>query len=82
MSSTEGEAYQGFPLSAKGKCLRIVIWKWAIASAAAVVVGVLLGSIRGLDLQLAPVGLKAFPVVLLGDWIGITEQTYTTGAEN
>lgn len=44
----------------------IFMWTWVIATLTAAVGGVLLGSIRGLDLSLSGVGLKAFPAILLG----------------
>ncbi|MGD0856721.1 MAG: branched-chain amino acid ABC transporter permease [Dehalococcoidia bacterium] len=44
----------------------IFMWTWVIATLTAAVGGILLGSIRGLDLSLSSVGLKAFPAILLG----------------
>ncbi|OGO17960.1 MAG: hypothetical protein A2Z02_00030, partial [Chloroflexi bacterium RBG_16_48_7] len=44
----------------------IFMWTWIIATLTASVGGVLLGSIRGLDLSLSGAGLKAFPAILLG----------------
>jgi len=44
----------------------IFMWTWVIATLTAAVGGVLLGSIRGLDLALGGAGLKAFPAILLG----------------
>ncbi len=44
----------------------IFMWTWVIATLTAAVGGILLGSIRGLDLSLSGVGLKAFPAILLG----------------
>lgn len=44
----------------------IFMWTWVIAAVSGAVAGILLGSIRGVDLTLSTVGLKAFPVVLLG----------------
>jgi len=44
----------------------IFMWTWVIATLTASVGGVLLGSIRGLDLALSGSGLKAFPAILLG----------------
>ncbi len=45
---------------------RIFGLAWAIASAVATVGGVLLASISGVELNLATIGLKAFPAVLFG----------------
>lgn len=44
----------------------VFMWTWVIATLAASVGGILLGSIRGLDLSLSGAGLKAFPAILLG----------------
>jgi branched-chain amino acid transport system permease protein len=44
----------------------IFMWTWVIATLTAAISGVLLGSIRGLDLSLSGAGLKAFPAILLG----------------
>ncbi len=45
---------------------RIFGLAWAIASVVAMVSGILLGNISGVDLNLATIGFKAFPAVLFG----------------
>ena len=45
---------------------RILDWSWVIAFLTAMVGGFLLGNINGLGFELSTIGLKAFPVVLLG----------------
>lgn len=48
------------------KVNNIFMWTWVISIVVASIAGVLLGSIRGLDLFLSGAGLKAFPAILLG----------------
>ena len=50
----------------------IFMWTWVIGAITATVAGILLGTIRGVDIQLSIAGLKAFPVVLLGGLESIT----------
>jgi branched-chain amino acid transport system permease protein len=45
---------------------QIFAWSWAIAAVVAAVGGVMWGNVLGVDLFLASVGLKVFPVVILG----------------
>jgi branched-chain amino acid transport system permease protein len=45
---------------------RVFAWSWAIALLVAAVGGTILGNRQGVDTSLATIGLKVFPVVILG----------------
>jgi len=45
---------------------RVFAWSWAIAIVVAAVGGTILGNRQGVDITLATIGLKVFPVVILG----------------
>lgn len=45
---------------------RVFAWSWAIAMLVAAVGGTILGNRQGVDISLATIGLKVFPVVILG----------------
>jgi branched-chain amino acid transport system permease protein len=45
---------------------RVFAWSWAIAFVVAGVGGTILGNRQGVDITLATIGLKVFPVVILG----------------
>ena len=44
----------------------IFAWSWAFAGVLGVAAGILFGSIQAVSVQLSSIGLKAFPVILLG----------------
>lgn len=45
---------------------RVFAWSWGIALLVAAVGGTILGNRQGVDISLATIGLKVFPVVILG----------------
>lgn len=45
---------------------RVFAWSWGIALVVAAVGGTILGNRQGVDISLATIGLKVFPVVILG----------------
>jgi branched-chain amino acid transport system permease protein len=51
---------------------RVFAWSWAIALVVAAVGGIILGNRQGVDISLASIGLKVFPVVILGGLESIT----------
>ena len=58
--------HQAAALSVGIDVRRVFALSWAIAAMVAAVGGVLLGSINVIDMNLGAIGLKVFPVVILG----------------